>query len=273
MKGEITISQGRDDRVVIAAWLQGDPARPNASNATLPLTLEQNGNHIHLGYSQDPAAAIAAAGLRIAVRIEAPLKTEVISSIGNGNLTIVGINGPVEAHATRGNISISYVIKEVSAQSESGNLDIEAVSGRVSARVNNGNISCTRIPEGASAETGEGDINLRVVGPSTAKVRRGGGRIDVGGARSTLIAATDAGDLRVKAVPHQDWQLTSSTGNIHIELPAAIGFAIDAITKTGSISMDRQDMGEAVGGQLLQAVNGGGKTIRARSEHGNIAIE
>ena len=60
--------------------------------------------------------------LNIAFRIEAPHRTEVVSSIEN-NLTIVGLDGPVKANTTAGNISISYVIKEVSAQSGTGDLE------------------------------------------------------------------------------------------------------------------------------------------------------
>jgi hypothetical protein len=271
-KAEITIVQGRDDRLVISAWLQDSRTRPDANPVTLPLTAELEGNRIHFGYLNDPAAQERAKKLAIAVRIEAPRRAEVISSIEQGNLTIVGIDGPVRANTTTGNISISYAVKDVTAQSENGDLDIEAVSGRVRAMVGNGNISCTSIPEGVSAEAGEGDIHLQVVGPSEVTVRKGGGRIDIGGARSTLVAVTDAGDLHVKAVPHQDWTLSSASGNIRLELPASLGFEIDAVTKTGNISVRRPDMENAGSNELTQKVNGGGKKIQVRSEKGNVVI-
>ena len=114
-----------------------------------------------------------------------------------------------------------------------------------------------RVPEGVIAQTGEGDISLQAVGRSEAKVQAGGGRIDVGGARSTLVATTDTGALHVKAVPHQDWQLRSTSGNIRIELPSGVGFEIDAVTKLGKISVRRQGMGDIASNELTQRVNGG----------------
>jgi DUF4097 and DUF4098 domain-containing protein YvlB len=164
-------------------------------------------------------------------------------------------------------------MKEVSARSGSGNLNFEAVSGRVSGIASNGNISCIRIPAGVTAETGEGDITLQVVGPSEARVRRGGGRIEVGGARGTITATTDTGDLHVKAIPHQDWQLTSGSGNIHLELPPATGFEIDALTRAGNITVRHEDIRDAAGGKLTQAVDGGGRTIRVRTQNGNIVLD
>jgi hypothetical protein len=268
-KGEITIVQGRDDHMVVTASLQGGRVR---SDGQFPVAVEQDGGHIHFGRT-DGLTDKEWQELDIAVRIEAPQRTEVTSSIERGKLTIVGIDGPIKANTTTGNIGISYALKEVSAQAESGDLDIEAVSGRVRAIVGRGNIACTRAPEGVSAEAGEGDINLRVVGPSEARVQRGGGRIDVGGARSTLVAITDAGDLHVKAVPHQDWELSSASGNIHIELPPAAGFEVDAVTKAGAISVRRRDMPDVAGNELTQRVNGGGARIRVRSEKGNVVID
>jgi hypothetical protein len=269
-RGNLTIMEGRDDRVVITAWVRNIRSQPD-NPARLPLAVEQDGSHIRLSYVNDPAVK-EPAKLDIAVRIEAPHKTEVTSSIGKGDLTMVGIDGPVKAVTTTGNTSISYTLNHVSAQLGTGDLEIEAVSGRVRAVVSNGNISCTRVPEGVSVEVGEGDINLRVVGPSEARVRKGGGRIYIGGAKSTLVAVTDNGDLHVKAVPHRDWQLSSGSGNIRLELPPTAGFEIDAVTKTGRISVKRQDFDTAATNELMQKVNGGGTRIQVRSETGNIVI-
>ncbi len=270
-KGEVTIVQGGDDRMVITAGLQANRTHPASSSAIPSVTVEQNGTHIQVRYVYDHAVTEPASHA-ISVRIEAPRRAEVISSMGFGDLTMVGVDGPVKADTTTGHINISYALNDVSVQVGSGEIDIEAVSGRVRANVDHGNISCTRVPEWVSAETGEGDITLRVVGPSEAKVRKGGGRIDMGGARGTLVATTDTGDLHVKAVPHQDWQLSSASGRIRVEMPESAGFEINAVTKTGNISVQRPDMDNDASHAVMQKVNGGGRRIQIRSQEGNIVI-
>lgn len=92
-----------------------------------------------------------------------------------------------------------------------------------------------RVPEGVNAETGDGDIALAVVGPSKAIVKKGTGRIEVGGAHDSLVAETDLGNIHVKAIPHKDWQLDSASGAIQIELPPSARFELDASTKTGEL--------------------------------------
>ncbi len=153
-------------------------------------------------------------------------------------------------------------------------MDIQVIGEHVEAKTGRGNIAGSRLPKGVSAETGDGDITLMVVGPSTATVKKGSGRIDVGGARGSFAGSTDAGDLHVKAIPHEDWTLRSGTGSIRLELPPDGKFELEASTKTGALELYREDIvkPEADALQLHQSVNGGGKRIEVHTESGRIAI-
>ncbi len=137
-----------------------------------------------------------------------------------------------------------------------------------------GNISCMRLSQGVRAETGDGDITLMVVGPSKAIVKHGKGRIEVGGARDSLAGSTDKGDLHVQAVPHQDWQLRSVSGDIGVELPPSTRFELEASTNTGAFQFDRDDITTPAAGvlQFHQQINGGGKRIAVHTDSGRIAI-
>jgi hypothetical protein len=151
-----------------------------------------------------------------------------------------------------------------------GNLNLEVISGRIAARTGKGNISCIRAVQGANAETENGNIVLMVVGPSEASVTRGTGRIEVGGAKGSFKGSTTGRELHVKAVPHGDWWLSSASGNVHIELPAAAAFGVDATTDSGRILIDRIDIADLR--HLHRAVNGGGKHIEVRTRSGQITI-
>lgn len=58
------------------------------------------------------------------------------------------------------------------------------------------------------------DISLAAVAASPAIVKSGKGRTDISGARRALLASTSGGDLYVKAVPHDYYQLSSRSGTI-----------------------------------------------------------
>jgi hypothetical protein len=150
--------------------------------------------------------------------------------------------GPVSALTGRGDINVSYVSKELVAQAGAGNLDLQVIGARAEAKTGNGNISCTRAVQGVTAETQEGDITLMVVGASSATVKAGWGRISVGGARCNLLSSTDAGELHIKAVPHGDWQLRSASGTVRVELPPSAKFEGDALSNSGTISVERDDI-------------------------------
>ena len=127
--------------------------------------------------------------------------------------------GPVNTEVGGGDVDLSYVSLGVAAQALAGNLSFEVIGGRIEAHTGQGNIVCLRAPQGINAGTQDGDISLAVVGASNAVVKSGHGRIDVGGARGGLLASTSAGDLHVKAIPHEDWQLSSRSGTVRVELP------------------------------------------------------
>jgi len=86
-------------------------------------------------------------------------------------------------------------------------------------------------------------INLTVVGSSTAAVRKGNGRIEIGGAWGSFVGSTDSGDLHIRSVPHDDWQLSSISGSVRLELPPAAKFVLDASTDSGDFQFNRDDIG------------------------------
>ena len=166
------------------------------------LTIEQNGNHVriwHVPHSADPEA-----GINVSYRIDVPYRTEVSSRVNHGNQTFSGIMGPVNAITSKGDVKVSYISTGLQAQTDQGNLNLQVIGEHVEARTGNGNIFCERIAQGVNAETGDGDVTLIAVGPSTATVKQGAGRINVSGARGRLTGSTHAGELHVRAIPHDD---------------------------------------------------------------------
>jgi hypothetical protein len=272
-EGVLQIAYSRDGQVSIAAIVQV-PAGMNLGEEFLDtrLIIEEVGNRIKIrsrSHAEGPQD-----GIKISYRVDVPYRTEVHSFLGRGKQSFTGITGPVRAESNTGDIKASYVSNGVVAHAGSGDLDFQVIGERIEAKTGGGNIACIRAAKGVSAETGDGDISLMVVGSSTATVKHGTGRIDVGGVRGTLAASTDGGDLHVKAVPHEDWELNSARGNIRIELPPAAKFEVDATTDSGSFLINRDDIENANvdSRHFSQKANGGGKRIAIHTGSGRIVI-
>jgi hypothetical protein len=271
--GELQVFYSRDGEVSITGVAQSSGSgKLDDGYFKAVLTVEQSGNRLMIRHV--PNDAYPEQGTNVLYRIDVPYRTEVTSNVNHGAQTFSGIMGPVKAVTGKGDVKASYIAKGLQAQIEHGNLDLEAIGEHVEARTGTGNIHGERLAQGINAETGDGDITLAVVGPSAAMVRKGTGRIDLGGARGRFTGSTSGGDLHVKAIPHDDWQLNSASGNIRLELPPAGKFELDASTGSGEIQVDRDDMTRPDSGarHFHQKVNGGDKRIAAHTVSGNIAI-
>ena len=271
--GDLQILYGREGQVSISGVAKASAdAKLDDNFFAAVLTIEQEGNHLTIRHV--PSPAYSEDGIRVLYRIDVPYRTEVTSRLNRGKQNISGILGPGKLVTGKGDIKASYISKGLQAEVDHGNLDLQVIGEHVEAKTGRGNISCARVAQGVSAETGDGDIIFMVVGPSTATVKKGAGRIDVGGARSSFVGSTDGGDLHIKALAHDDWQLNSVSGNIRVELAPAAKFELDATTDSGNVLVDREDIAkpDAVVSHLHQQVNGGGKHIEAHTNAGTIVI-
>lgn len=252
--GNLVVAYSRDGQVSIYVSGSGGAWKPWSEDFFASvLNIEQSDNRISVRSAPNPNIP-----RNLSFRIDVPFRTELKSTIsGTGNQTVVGLAGPVSVETNDGDIEVSTVR-----------------FGLVSAKTGNGNIRCSRAVQ-VESETAAGNITLMENGPAIAVVRKGLGRIEVGGARGKLRASTDKGELSVKAALWDDWDLHSTSGNIRIALPPRAAFEADFATQTGEIGIGRKEMDHAAAEtrQYQTKVNGGGKKIRARSESGNITLE
>jgi hypothetical protein len=269
LDADLRIAYAHDGEVSISVTAQS-AFSGNPELLSNRLVIAQSGDRVEV--REAPGAESPSP--KLVYTIDVPYRTEVHALVGHGKQTITGIMGPVNAEVGGGDVDLSYVSLGVSAQARTGNLSFEVVGGRIEAYTGQGNITCLRAPQGISAETQDGDISLSVVGSSTAIVKSGSGRIDVGGARGVLLLSTSAGDLHVKAAPHQDWQLNSKSGTVRIELPPVSNFDLDAMSDSGDVVVVRDDLDKpTVGDRLLnRKANGGGKRVQVRTKSGRIVV-
>jgi DUF4097 and DUF4098 domain-containing protein YvlB len=255
--GNVRVAYSRDGELALSVSAHDVKGEEISEEFWGPgLTVEQDGPRIRIRTLPDrfPRAAP-----KVSYQIDVPFRTEVKAAIlGAGNLTVIGITGPATLETAEGNIEVAFVPRY-----------------RVEARTGKGNISCLRIREKVYAEAGSGNIVLMQDGPSRAVVKSGLGSIEAAGARGSLFASTDKGDVHVKAVLYDTWQLTSRTGNIRIEMPKETKFNLDADAVSGTISVERDDMQKPASEihELHQQVNGGGTRVSVHSTAGYIFVQ
>jgi len=257
-RGNVEISYSREGQIAVHA------SGKDAGGKDLPveffaktLVIEQKGNSVSIRDALS-ADSLLSSLYSVDYRIDVPRRTTVDSEVsGTGNQSLLGVSGPATLISGTGDIAAVYVH-----------------FAPIYARTGKGNISCTRA-FAVNAETGDGNITLMESGNSEAVVKKGRGKIEVGGARGTVYGSTDAGTLHVRAVPWSDWQLKSKSGSIRIELPRKAKFDVEASSGSGQVDVGRYDIQNAGGTvhHLHQQVNGGGKHIVARSISGRISIE
>ncbi len=269
---DIEVAYSRDGEVVVTAIARTSGLNKIDENYfRVAFNLEQAGNEITI--HQMPIVAGPSDDLKLQIRIDVPYRTEITSSVGKGSQSVRGVTGPVELRG-KGNVSVAYVSKTATVDVERGNLSFQMVADHVFARTGSGNISAERLPKGIRAETGDGDIKLMVIGAAEAIVRAGSGRIEVGGARDTLMADTKGGDLLVEAVPHGDWDLCSNSGAIRLELPPQVSAKLEVSSESGRLQFEREDLPNVApdARQFSQPANSGDRKIRAHTKTGDIWI-
>ncbi len=251
-RGDLNIRYQREGEIRITGFAKTPAGKSTAEQFFKSgLVITQDKQHVTIKNAPNAPNA------EVQIELNVPYRTELTSVVtGVGNQKLIGISGPAKLQSGEGDMDVTFVRL-----------------GQVQVRTGKGKISCTRVIQ-LDAETGEGNITLLEDGYSKAVVKKGTGRIEVGGVRNTLEATTDKGLLHIKAVPNDDWKLNSGSGNIRLELPPKLSFDIAVSTASGNISSERDDVKLPESAhEFQQKVNGGGKHIQVQSVSGNISIE
>ncbi|MDH3497906.1 MAG: DUF4097 domain-containing protein [Gemmatimonadota bacterium] len=117
------------------------------------------------------------------------------------------------------------------------------------------------------------------------------GEVDVSGVRSDAFLSTINGGIRVSTTQRAtartvtgsitasiglaDWgrdlEFTTTTGDVHVTIPAATNAAVRAASVSGQISSDFP-LSEVVPGQMQGTIGNGGPTLRLTTLAGNITL-
>ena len=214
--------------------------------------VEQQGNEVRIGRTDDSDRE-RMRNVSISYEIVVPSETELRANSGSGDLTIVGIDGPIDSN------------------SGSGDIELDDIGGDVEVHTGSGDIIAMGIAGSFDAHTGSGDVELDSATAGDVAISTGSGDIDAAGVRGGLRMSTGSGDIEVEGEATGDWRLTASSGGITIRLPSDAAFDLEAETSSGGIDIDHPLTTQGSMNRVRGQVRGGGR-IELKTSSGTIRI-
>lgn len=180
-------------------------------------------------------------------------------------------NFNLELHTSGGNVNVENVDGNVMGETSGGDVAVDKVSGKVKLSTSGGDVKMANSNGDLTFTTSGGDI----VGEDVAgniHVETSGGNITFRRTDAVIYGETSGGDIRVELKENKGIDLSTSGGNVIVNLPSIISGDVNAETSGGDVSCDFQFAGKLKDGSLHGKINGGGNMIRLESSGGDIVI-
>lgn len=261
--GNIDIVAGEGNEIKVTAHITtwGYTSKL-AENALVNIIIEvkQEGNQVILRY-KSPEGILRIGSTQfdaVDFTVSVPEECSVNASTNIGKITMVGTVGDADLHSDFGNLSVSDMEGNLSADTNSGDIYTQRIEARqktisletefgvieleqvrahsIEARTNNGKVDIEDI--GATGEvtlhSSFGDIQIMDSSCISLTIDTSSGKISINGinVRDMLVASSDFGDIAVEQVNASGYDLSTNSGNISIH----DGFgSIKAYTEFGGI--------------------------------------
>jgi DUF4097 and DUF4098 domain-containing protein YvlB len=218
-----------------------------------------------------------------------------------GDKIIVKVTGPRrERHGVTIGVNISPTARlrvavprsaNITAMSGDGSIRAEAIEGKIVLRTSDGSVTATRLGGDIQIRSGDGSIRID---NSTGKLdlETDDGSVGVEAKPSVLRLKTGDGSVRVTLEPDtvmtDNWDITTSDGNVTVTLPGLFNAEVDAETSDGSVRTnhplldgDRDERRDGEGSSerrerrrtLRSKIGDGGKVLKIRTGDGTIRID
>lgn len=278
--GRIEVRTGQTGRVEVSGRITAGnwgvfSSRSSAEEAVRRVEanppVEQSGNRIRIGRLDE---AWLLPHVSISYLLVVPADTALVSKTGSGSHLIEGVRGMVTASSGSGAIHVRDAGGDVRATTGSGSILAEMVGGSLSAGTGSGAIDGVNVKGGISVKTGSGSVHVSQAGGGPVDASSGSGSIHLTGLHGSVRASTSSGTLNVQGEQTSDWRLSTSSGNVTIELAGRPAFALDAHSSSGRIDTQYPvTVSGTIGRRELRgSVNGGGPLLHVRTSSGGIRI-
>ena len=202
--GEIIVRAWNRDQVQVRARSERSTIRMDATPSRLSLDLARtHGGDTHF-------------------ELNVPVGVRVSARATNGDISITGTKGGVEAKTQSGDLTVEDVGDVVELGSLSGDIKARGLTGNVDISATNGDLDIADVKGDVEATSVSGDIDMRNV---LARYMR---------AKSTSGDVTFEGTIDSTG----RYELGSHSGSVYLVIPQGTGALLTVSTYTGSIDSD-----------------------------------
>lgn len=289
--GDISVHTGDSGKLEIHARIHADEGsgdsnlegRVRAIEANPPI-MRQSGGSIRIGHFSDPNLI---RDISISYDLTVPADAQLHTETSSGDLTVEGIQGPLDASSGSGNLEISHVGGDTHASSGSGDINLRDIHGLVYVRAGTGEVRASTINSSSVLQNRKVSLTLKD-DPGEAltvlladrhdvntEIISGSGDVELDDIAGGLQVATGSGTIQVAGNPSADWRLETGSGMVRIQVPESANFALAAHTGSGNIEAHNEVAvaGERGTRELRRQIGKGGPTVILKTGSGNIEIE
>lgn len=249
--GDITISGTEGEELSIQVLQKGSDEQVKKYH----VTFDQNGNTVTVKgrHERKYFHFFDNAWFDVRFVVELPKSFNLDLQTSGGNLNIENVNGTIVGETSGGDVEVEKLEGDVRVTTSGGNVRLSNSRGELTFETSGGDVVGEDLEGKVHVETSGGNITIK--------------RTD-----ATLYGETSGGDIRVELRDNKGVNLSTSGGNVVVNLPKGVAGDVDAETSGGDVSCDFAFSGKLKDGSMHGQINGGGERIRLGTSGGDIII-
>jgi len=252
-RGTVSLSLG-DGEIIVTAWNR-DEVRVRARSERTEMRMEATTSRLSLELARPRSGDSR-------YEVTVPVGVRVSARATNGDISITGTRGGVDASSQSGDITIEDVTDMLDVSTLSGDVSARSIVGHVDIRSTSGTLSLVDVKGDVEAASVSGDVILRNVVARYVRGKSTSGDI-------TFDGAVDSTGR---------YELASHSGDVSLLIPATTGAQLTVATYNGSIDSDFPitlkpgEHGIGAARRFTFEIGKGDARISAESFSGDIAI-
>jgi DUF4097 and DUF4098 domain-containing protein YvlB len=202
-------------------------------------------------------------------------------STSSGEVRARQIDGALVLHSGYGDLSGEDLSGDLEATTSSGDISVGALRGSARRKLTTryGDVSVSDATGELEAQTSSGDVLVSGADGSVS-AKSSYGDVVVSGRFTELQAKTSSGSVAVKAgagsAAQGDWNVSSSYGDVSLQLPADFSCTLKAMSATGDLQCDFAKQLRSADGKPARALDlqlgSGGKLVEVATASGDVSI-
>lgn len=212
-RGTVSLSVGSGE-IIVRAWSR-DQIQVRARSERSVVRMDATPTRLSLDLSR-------ARGGDTRFELTVPVGVRVSARASNGDISIIGTKGGVEAKTQSGDLNVEDVGDMVDLGSLSGDITARGLTGNIDIGAVSGDITLADVKGDLEATSVSGDIELRNVVARYVRAKSTSGDITYDG----TIDSTGR------------YELGSHSGSVYLTVPQTTGAVLTVSTYTGSIDSD-----------------------------------